>query len=99
MKISAVELEDILHFCRIDEEDIQEQEQREIMQIIAPAAKSYILHETGMKEEELDKFEDLTIAYLVLIDEMYDNRVFTVSKDTVNKIVSNILSMHPRNLL
>ncbi|NKF05299.1 phage gp6-like head-tail connector protein [Clostridium gasigenes] len=94
MKISEVTI-DIMHqFLRIDstEDDI-------LLQIIKDAAKAYIKAYTGLTDEEIEKKDDLTMAYMVSITEMYENRSITVEKDKVNKIIDSILNMHSINLL
>ena len=63
------------------------------------AAKSYIKNYTGLSDEELDKYDDLTTAYLCIISDMYDNRTFTVDSDKNNRMLQSIMDMHCINLL
>jgi len=67
--------------------------------IILPAAKSYVLNYTGVAAADIDSYEDITIALMVLCSDMYDNRQMTVDKSDVNKVVQSILDMHCLNLL
>ena len=63
----------------------------------------------GMKVSELTESvianycrimeEDISIAILTLIADMYDNRAMTVDKKEVNRTAEIILSMHSKNLL
>lgn len=46
-----------------------------------------------------DAFEDLVMAAYVLIQDMYDNRAYSVDKSDINKVVDMILGMHRVNLL
>lgn len=62
-------------------------------------AKSYIKGYTGLDDTALDTKEDLTLAYLALISDMYENRSFTVDKDKVNKLVEGMLYLYSINLL
>ena len=66
---------------------------------ILSASKAYIKGYTGLDDETLDKKEDLAIALMILANEMYDNRAYTVDNDKANKIVNSILDMHSVNLL
>ena len=49
--------------------------------------------------EQIDNKEDLTIALMVLCNEMYDNRVFSVQDNKANTVITNILDMYAVNLL
>lgn len=102
MKISEVDVQAVLSFLRLDEEDAD----TTTLSAAMGAAKSYISSYTGIPAvasettaETLDVYEDLTIAYLILIQDMYDNRAFSVDKANVNRTVESILNMHERNLL
>lgn len=63
------------------------------------AAISYCVGYTGLTELELDNHEDITIAVLTLISDMWDNRSMTVDRSNVNRVVDVILGMHCQNLL
>lgn len=47
----------------------------------------------------IDAFQDFYIAYMVLCQDMHDNRSMYVDKSNVNKVVESILGMHCVNLL
>lgn len=94
MKISEVTITDLKEYANIDH-DYDDK----IFSNILLAAKSYIKSYTGLNEEQIDNKEDLTIALMVLCNEMYENRIYTVENDKVNKIVNSILDMHSINLL
>ena len=49
--------------------------------------------------EELDEHEDITIACLCLINDMYSERDYKVDRTNLNPTVETILSMHSRNYL
>lgn len=93
MKISEVQDRIILKNCNAYEEDI------DLIEIYKDAAKSYIKNYTGLSDEELDKYDDLTTAYLCIISDMYDNRTFTVDSDKNNRMLQSIMDMHCINLL
>ena len=94
MKISEVTITDLKEYANVDH-DYDDK----IFSNILLAAKSYIKSYTGLNDEQVDKKEDLTIALMVLCNEMYDNRVFSVQDNKANTVIANILDMHSVNLL
>lgn len=59
-------------------------------------AKGY----AGLTDTEIEEHEDITIAVLALISDMWDNRQTTITgARSANRLVENILSMHSTNLL
>ena len=97
MKISDVTLQNVMDFLRIDFPT--EIEQAEVTSMMV-AAKKFIIGYTGLTLEELDAHEDITIAYEVLIADMFDNRNEQMDKPTyVNRTVQSILSLYRVNLL
>ena len=92
MKVSEITTQDVADFLRLDETD----------QILVPmmaAAKQFIMDYTGLSEEELDDHEDFYIAYMVLVQDMYDNRAMYVDKSNINKVVDSILFRHRVNFV
>jgi hypothetical protein len=63
------------------------------------AAIAYCVGYTGLTNEELDNHEDITIAVLTLISDMWDNRSMTVDRANINRVVDTILGMYCINLL
>lgn len=63
------------------------------------AAIAYCVGYTGLTKEELDNHEDITIAVLTLISDMWDNRSMTVDRANINRVVDTILGMYCINLL
>lgn len=96
MKVSEITQEYIIEYTRIDEPDESEQK---LLDAIQAAAVSYASSYTGLEVEELDKYEDITIAVLALISDMYDNRSISVKETGVNRTVESILGIHSVNLL
>ena len=72
MKISEVTIQNVKEYAHIyhDEDDF-------LLETIISASKSYIKNYTGLSDEALDEKEDLSIALLVLCNEMYDKRSYT----------------------
>ena len=96
MKVSEITLEYIIEYTRID---VPDEAERKLLDAIKAAAVSYASSYTGLNPEELDQHEDITIAVLALISDMYDNRSVSVKETGVNRIVESILGMHSVNLL
>lgn len=93
MKISEITNAEVVDFLRLDENDAVQIPQ------MMNAAKQYIMDYTGLEESELDEHEDFYIAYMVLVQDMYDNRAMYVDKDNVNRVVESILFRHRTNFL
>lgn len=94
MKFSEVSITDLKEYAHVDHslDDV-------LFEIILQATTSYIKNYTGLTLEQMDDKEDLTMVLMILSNEMYDNRVYAVENDKVNKIVNSILDMHSVNLL
>ncbi len=93
MKISEVTTDIVKDYINaLDEKDT-------VINMLISASKQYILKYT---ETELDKYEDLTIALLVLCADFYDQRQFMSDNNTAvntNKIVESMLNMYAFNLI
>lgn len=98
MKISEMTTADIWQHIREDPEDMEEADNKEIL-TMKTAAVEYCKGYTGLTEEQLDKHEDITIAVLMLIADMYDNRQLQVDKNIMNKTAETILGMYCVNFL
>lgn len=90
MKISQLKDDQIKEFCGIDDDS-------NLLDLYKSAAKNFIVGYTGLTDAELDDHEDLTLAYMVLINDMSFNRDYTVSRDTLNPTVETILGLYTRN--
>ena len=98
MKVSEIALSDICLQIRETEEDLDEAEKKYIL-ALQSAAVSYAVGYTGLSKAQLDEHEDITLAVMVLISDMYDNRQMYVDKNNVNRVVETILGMYCVNLL
>ena len=69
------------------------------------AAERYVIGYTGIPYQDpaggkvLDDYEDLTLAYLVLCQDLYDQRTAQTDTAAVNRTLDTILGMHARNLV
>ena len=101
MKISEITLENVKHYLRITEADFEDDV---LLTSILKSAKKYISSMTGLTDAELDEYVDLSVATLIICQDMYDNRAYVqensgrLSSDA-NRVAENILGMHARNLL
>ena len=107
MKPSELTTDYLRDFLRIDDMGKAEQEitNRDLEAMQAAAVKfaeSYtglpITSESG--DRCLDDYDDVAIAILAIVADMYENRAASVDKQTYqNKTVECILSMHSYNLV
>ena len=98
MKVSEISKEVILSHLREYEENL-ECFDTTLIDAMQKAAIEYCKAQTGLTETEIDKHEDITVAILTLISDMWDNRSMTVQKNNVNRVVDSILGMHRTNLV
>ena len=94
MKVSEVTTPIIKDYLGISDTDSDT-----ILTLLKSSALSYIVGYTGLTAAEIDTHEDITTAYLVLINEMFTTRTNTVKDDKENPCVKQILSMHSANYL
>ena len=98
MKVSEIALNDICRQIR-EEEAYLTEEDRKYLSILQKAAVEYVKGYTGLDETAIDTHEDITIAVLVLVSDMYANRQMTVDRTNVTRVVDTILGMYCENLL
>ncbi|MDE6500796.1 MAG: head-tail connector protein [Ruminococcus sp.] len=95
MKISEITSEIVKDYCGISDDD-----SNQIVDVLMSSAKAYITGYTGLSAEEIDLHEDLTTAFMVLINDMYTQRDFTLSfQKQVNPVVRTILGLYAVNYL
>lgn len=102
MKISEITIANVADFLRLETGDYD----ITTLTAIMAAANQYIADYTGIPAtsedatiDTLDNHPDFYIAYMVLCQDMYDNRTMYVDNSNVNKVVETILGMHCVNLL
>ena len=98
MKVSQITLKEIAMQLRVEVEYLSDSD-RGYIEILREAAIEYVKDYTGLSNEDIDLHDDITIAVLVLISDMFDNRQMYVDKSNVNRVVDTILGMHCVNLL
>lgn len=103
MKVSEIKIDDICRQIRIDKSYLTPDDNA-LIPILQKSAIEYVKAYTGLDDDEIDSHEDITIAVLVLISDMYDNRQMYVNSGSKgyinsNRVVDTILGMHCMNLL
>lgn len=93
MNITSLGVIDIARFIKVDLNDNSANELR----MLKDGAVAYVSSYTKLSKEKLDEYEDLTIAVLIIIAEMFENRTFTVESDSINPIAKSILDLHDHN--
>lgn len=96
-KVSDITTQDLASYIRLIEVT---QDDLNTLNNLLNVAKAFIANYTGHTEAELDNYADFVIVVFILVQDMYDNRVMYVDKNTaLNKVVETILGMHSVNLL
>lgn len=96
MRVSEIDEDYLVNYLKLDEPD---DDDIKFVQTCLDAAKSFIRGQTGLDDEQIDAYEDITIAVLVLTQDMYDNRRLYVEKSNVNKVVDSIIYQYAENWL
>lgn len=96
MKANELTPEYIADYLKID--DPEENDFRDI-EIFRSAAVDYIKNQTGIDDQKLNSSDDLTVAILVLIEDLYDNRRMYVDNQNMNRVVENIIYQYSENLI
>lgn len=94
--LSELTVQDIADYLRLSELTTEDEA---LLPTILEAAKAFIYKYTGLTATQADLSKDITIAALVLCQDMYDNRAYYVDSSNVNKVVEAILGLHSVNLL
>lgn len=96
MKLKKVDENFLCDYLKIDEPDLYEKQN---VKMAFEAAKEYIKNQTGINDEVLYSKDDLTIAVLVLTEDVYENRRYYVDNANMNEVVKNIIYQYSENLL
>ena len=95
-KLSEITSAQMAEFLRLPDPTVDDYNTLNSFMNIAIA---YIEQYTGRTEAELDDLQDVMIAALILVQDMWDNRTMYVDRTNVNKVVDSILNLHQVNLL
>lgn len=101
MKVSEIKATDIALYLHYDEEIIGNLTAAECKELdeFKKIAVAFVCSYTGLKENELDAHEDISIVVLVLCQDMHDNRCLYVDKGNISFMVKSILDLHSVNLI
>lgn len=94
MMISELTITDLKQFANVYH-DLDDS----LFTAILAGAKQFIATYTGKSVDDLDQHEDLTIALLILSNEMYDNRMVHIESNKVGFVIKQLLDSHATNLL
>ncbi len=94
MKISEVSLSAVKAHCGISGTDSDE-----LLGIYMDAAKKLCADYTGLSEEQLDEYPDITVAFLNMVNEMFSQRLVMTAGTQMNEFQRQILDMHSVNYL
>lgn len=67
--------------------------------VFLPAALSRAEAYTGQTLEQLEPYEEVTVAVLALCSFLYDNRSMTVDTDRQNEVIAGFLDAYRANLI
>ena len=96
MKISEITLDVVKDYINAPEEADK------TIQMLLDASKRFVQKRTGIVDDKLDDYEDLTMVVLILCSDFYDQRQFMLDSNNgvpINAIADSILNMHSFNLV
>ena len=97
MKLSEIDVPFVKEYLRQDGD-----EDNRLIGAILEGAKDYIVKYTGQSLDQLEESEDLTIAVLVLVAELYDNRTISVNERInlrINSMLESLIGRYSVNLI
>ena len=95
-KVSEITKEDVAEYLRLPE--VNGDDLNLILTLIN-ISKTFICSYTGLAPDKLDSYQDFVIVVFILCQDMWDNRVLYVNKETLSYPVQTILGMHSVNFL
>lgn len=89
LKPSELQLTDAKNFMRIDfdEDDF-------MIELMLESAKGYVCTYTKRSLEELNEYQEVAMAILVLTSHFYDKRSLECDSVSINYTISSILGSH-----
>lgn len=98
MKVSEITQDVILNHLREEESNLEFKD-ISLINVMKKASIEFCKSQTNLSEKQLDQHEDITIAVLTLISDMWDNRSMTVQRSNTNMVIDTILGKHRMNLV
>lgn len=90
MKVSEIKLSNIADYLKLSSGEYADAE----LQMYLDASVAYVKAYTGLDDAGLELHEDITVAVLILCQDMYDNRSMYAEKSSLNQLVEKILNLH-----
>ena len=94
MKVSELTLDIIKQYLRVDGNDDDL-----LLEMLLASSIQYCTSYMGCTNEDLEKYDDVTIVVLTLIADSYEVRQFTTSTITLNPIMQGVLDLHCSNFV
>lgn len=94
MKVSELTLDIIKQYLRVDGNDDDL-----LLEMLLASSIQYCTSYMGCTNEDLEKYDDVTIVILALIADSYEVRQFTTSTITLNPIMQGVLDLHCSNFI
>jgi hypothetical protein len=102
VKISEITVSHVADYLRLE----SGQYDSAVLTAIMTAAEKFIADYTGIPAtsvdpaaDTLDNHEDFYHVYMILCQDMHDNRSLCVDKNNINRVFESILGAHCVNLL
>lgn len=96
MKMSELTADIVKDYCGISDDDSD----NIIEKVLLPAAREYIKGYTGLTAEQCDEHEDISLACMVLVNDMFTQRDYTINSGRqLNPTVKTILDLYAVNYL
>ena len=96
MKLSELTVDRVMSHVRADDTS---DNRAYLADIVLPAAKIFAVSYTCRSIEDLDQYEDITVAVLCICADMFDVRAYTMTGIQINPTVDQILGSHSTNFL
>lgn len=97
MKVSEVTATNVANFANVDTTETIDM--GIITNFIMPSAKQHLAEYMAVTVADLDKMEDITIAYLCLCAYLFDNRTMTADNPNANVVIESFINKHGGALL
>lgn len=94
MKISEITINNVKEYCGISSNDSDV-----ILTACLVSAKAYAVGFTGCTLAELEEYEDVSLAIMMLANDYFLFRFRGQGNDKPNPAIENILHMHCKNFL
>lgn len=96
MKVSDITTADLSDYVRADGTD---ETTVKFLAAALAAAKGYIKGHTSLTDDEMDEYEEISIAVFAIVADMYDVRSTTADTTAENRTVKAILNLHDQNFI